>query len=278
MKKKESLLQKITEQLNQHEYTDLTKFLGQIDWFSIPEEDIVPREKVRAFIKNIENEETRLNVARFLQKYEEYYFKEPDSGFSANIGPDPIAEFHRELDFLIQQIISNGEFTDDKFSKQVKRITELEKQVNELKKENENLSAQLEKYKHPSRNGKHIPDELNKQEFYNIMNHLADKKIVRVVSEPDETGVRRIICYQWDASKALFGYFVEKMNETMNIRGARVPLNWKVFRPAINNYDEIVEEARKALSTYNNSSNLQKNRIEKAEMVDEAIEYKELPF
>ncbi len=55
MKKGESLLRNVTEQLNRHEYTDLTKFLDGIDWFSIPHEQIVPREKVRAFVKSIEN-------------------------------------------------------------------------------------------------------------------------------------------------------------------------------------------------------------------------------
>ena len=54
MKNGESLLRNVTEQLNRHEYTDLTKFLDGIDWFSIPHEQIVPREKVRAFVKSIE--------------------------------------------------------------------------------------------------------------------------------------------------------------------------------------------------------------------------------
>lgn len=283
----------IAEQLNQHKYEELKVFLRKsVDWYSLAPSSILPREQVRAFVTSIEDEEVRLAVMRFLIKYAYDYFYEvakADTPIDFRVGISSIEDqeeearkkvdaFQKELNFQMDLIISSGEFSGDKFHKQEEKIKELEKKVKELETENTELSAQLEKYKYPSRNGKYIPEELNKTEFYNIMNHLADKKIVRVVSEPDETGVRRIICYQWDASKALFGYFVEKMNETMNIRGARVPLNWKVFRPAINNYDEIVEEARKALSTYNNSSNLQKKRIEKAEMVEEAIEYKELPF
>ncbi len=278
MKKGESLLRNVTEQLNRHEYTDLTKFLDGIDWFSIPHEQIVPREKVRAFIKGIENEETRLSVARFLQKYEDYYFKEADNGFTANIGPDPIAEFHRELEFLIKQLTANGEFSDEKFSKLSKRIAELEKQERELTAKVADLETQLDKYKHPSDYGKHIPDELNNNGFWNIMNHLVRLKLVRQVTEPDSMGVRRVTCFQWDASKALFGYFIGKMNDVLDIRGARVPYNWKIFEPVISNYDELVKEARKSLSAINNSTSNQAIRIEGVEKIDEALKYKDVPF
>lgn len=278
MENKASFLKKITEQLNQHEYSDLTKFLEQIDWFSVPREQIVPREKVRTFIKSIENEETRLNVARFLQKYEDYYFKVADTGFVADIGPDPIAEFHRELEFLIKQLTSNGEFSDDKFSKLQKRNEQLEKQVQELQNKVSDLETQLDKYKHPSDYGKHIPQELQREDFYKIMKHLADAEIVRVVSEPDAMGIRRITCYQWDASKALFGYFVGKMNDALDLRGARVPYNWKIFKPVINNYDELIKEARKSLSAINSNTSKQAIRIAGVEKIDEAIEYKDIPF
>lgn len=277
MKSKESFLKKITEQLNQHEYSNLTKFLEQIDWFSIPHEQIVPREKVRAFIKSIENEETRLNVARFLQKYEDYYFKEPDNGFTTDFGTDPIAEFHRELEFLIKQLTSNGEFSDDKFSKLQKRIADLEKQVSELQILNANMDEQLDRYKHPRNYGKHIPEKLYKLGFLSIMYYLESEKIVRSVSTPDSMGFHRITCFQWDGSKALFGYFVGKMNDALGLRGARVPYNWKIFEPAINNYSELIKEARKSLSAINNSLSKQAIRIEGAEKIDEALNHRELP-
>lgn len=272
MKSKESFLKKITEQLNQHEYSNLTKFLEQIDWFSIPHEQIVPREKVRAFIKSIENEETRLNVARFLQKYEDYYFKEPDNGFTTDFGTDPIAEFHRELEFLIKQLTSNGEFSDDKFRKLKKSNEELKKINAEQERKIKELSEIIDKYKHPSRHGKYIPKRLQNAKFDAIIKHLQSEEVLRVVTEPNEYGFRVVTCIHWDASKALFGYFVEKVNDALKLRGARVPLNWKIFEPAVFNYKDLVGEARKALSTYKNSSSLQPERINDVEKVDKAIE------
>jgi hypothetical protein len=282
------------DHLDNGKWPNLESMLNDIEWDEVASDLIEPK-NVRNFAKKIEKEEVRLDVLKYLSRYAKQYFldaaeqKEYNEKLDASVGiqlvipniksaSENLQVFQQELLFLIDQIEKKGEFTGDKFAKQAKRITELEKQVNELKKENENLSVQLYKYKHPHANGKYIPEKLDRTEFYNIMNHLANHKIVRVVTEPDEMGIRKIICYQWDASKILFGYFVTKVNDALELRGARVPYDWKVFEPAINNYSELIKEARKAFSTYNNSSSLQQNRIKNAEFVDEAIKYKVLPF
>ena len=249
MKSKESFLKKITEQLNQHEYSNLTKFLEQIDWFSIPHEQIVPREKVRAFIKSIENEETRLNVARFLQKYEDYYFKEPDNGFTTDFGADPIAEFHRELEFLIKQLTSNGEFSDDKFSKLQKRITDLEKQVNELKVKNAKLEAQMDIYENPQDYGFGITGQLERQEFYWIMKYLVGQRVARVKYVQTEWG-QVPGAYHWDKEMGLFGYFVDQVSDFLDLRDSADRIKWEPFKKAFLNFDKLEKEARNAISRY----------------------------
>lgn len=249
MKSKESFLKKITEQLNQHEYSNLTKFLEQIDWFSIPHEQIVPREKVRAFIKSIENEETRLNVARFLQKYEDYYFKEPDNGFTVDFGTDPIAEFHRELEFLIKQLTSNGEFSDDKFSKLQKRITDLEKQVNELKVKNAKLEAQMDIYENPQDYGFGITGQLERQEFYWIMKYLVGQRVARVKYVQTEWG-QVPGAYHWDKEMGLFGYFVDQVSDFLDLRDSADRIKWEPFKKAFLNFDKLEKEARNAISRY----------------------------
>ena len=289
--------------LNQKWYSNLDNFLKEeVNWYAIDTTSILPRAKARAFVRSIRDREVRLAVMAFLDKYATDLFGEVEEHrlFMDTFGTDTpqnpneftikelydtldnnLTMFRKELQFQSEMITSAGEFTGDKFKKQEEKIAELEKQVEELKAENEELFTQLEKYKHPSQNGKHIPEELNKEEFYNIMNYLVDHKIVRRVTERNEIGIPVLTCYQWDASKALFGYFVSRMNDVLNLRGARVQLNWKVFEPAINNYLEIVNEARKAFSTYNNSSVLQINRIEKVDIIDEAIKNRNgvvLPF
>ena len=249
MKSKESFLKKITEQLNQHEYSNLTKFLEHIDWFSIPHEQIVPREKVRAFIKSIENEETRLNVARFLQKYEDYYFKEPDNGFTADFGTDPIAEFHRELEFLIKQLTSNGEFSDDKFSKLQKRITDLEKQVNELKVKNAKLEAQMDIYENPQDYGFGITGQLERQEFYWIMKYLVGQRVARVKYVQTDWG-QVPGAYHWDKEMGLFGYFVDQVSDFLDLRDSADRIKWEPFKKAFLNFDKLEKEARNAISRY----------------------------
>ena len=249
MKSKESFLKKITEQLNQHEYSNLTKFLEQIDWFSIPHEQIVPREKVRAFIKSIENEETRLNVVRFLQKYEDYYFKEQDNGFTADFGADPIAEFHRELEFLIKQLTSNGEFSDDKFSKLQKRITDLEKQVNELKVKNAKLEAQMDIYENPQDYGFGITGQLERQEFYWIMKYLVGQRVARVKYVQTDWG-QVPGAYHWDKEMGLFGYFVDQVSDFLDLRDSADRIKWEPFKKAFLNFDKLEKEARNAISRY----------------------------
>ena len=278
---------------NGTQYPSLQELLEETDWSIMDFNSIIPKQKLRAFCKGITNKEVRLDVMRFLHDYANYYFydgavemgRSEWQGGTAymekgarDIAEEYIRQFQSELATQINQIEKTGLYSGNKIGKLEKRIKELEKQVEELKKENENFSAQLYKYQHPHANGKYIPEKLDRAEFYNIMSHLADHNIVRVVTEPDEMGIRKIICYQWDASKVLFGYFVTKVNDALELRGARVPYDWKVFEPAINNYGELIKEARKAFSTYNNSSSLQQNRIKNAEFVDEAIIYKELPF
>lgn len=249
MKKEASFLKKITEQLNRHEYTDLTKFLEQIDWFAVPHEQIVPREKVRAFIKSIENEETRLNVARFLQKYEDYYFKETDNGFTANIGPDPIAEFHRELEYLIKQLTSNGEFSDLVFSDIRRRKEQLEKEVETLKNKVAELEAKVNLYENPQAYGFGITGELECEEFYWIMEYLTKQHVVRVKFR--EGTWRDLPCaYYWDKEMGLFGYFVDQVSEFLDLRDSADRIKWEPFKKAFLNFDKLEKEARNAISRY----------------------------
>lgn len=270
MKKEESILRKVIEQLNQHKYTDLTKFLEQIDWFSVPREQIVPREKVRAFIKSIENEETRLNVARFLQKYEDYYFKETDNGFVADFGADPIAEFHRELEFLIKQLTSNGEFSDDKFSKLQQQVQQLKEENEQYKKANKFLQDKIDRFENPQKYGKFVPAELQNLIFVDIMKYLQAKQLVMpIYLEKDYT--KGISCYQWYGSCALFGYFVWKMNQEFDLNEARDQLNWQIFETAIYNYDKLINEARKAVSKFRKDDKILLPA--KADIIEDAIRY-----
>ena len=72
----QKLIQKILYDLNMYNYDDLDSYLMNVDWFSISPKDIVPRPKVRAFIKAIDDNQTRLAVMKFFLKYGDYYFQD----------------------------------------------------------------------------------------------------------------------------------------------------------------------------------------------------------
>ena len=277
----------ILDAINSHQYEQLDEYLSDVDWMAIEPATIIPQPAIRSFAKAIDDKEVRLDVMQFLVAYAENYFMagaerlvreefaKKREGVSSTIvrmdAEQRIKTFKNELSTQIKQIQSSGEFSGDKFSKQKKRIEQLEKQVEELVEKNANLETKLDKWEHPYDYGKYIPEPLRNDTFGYIMNFLKVKRIVREMYSTNEMGYRQICCYHWDGSKALFGYFVDRVTNALNLRGARVPMDWQVFKPAIHNFEDILEEARKALSTYNNSSSLQKNRIKDSEKIDDAI-------
>ena len=283
------LIESIIATLNTHSYENLDSYLKDLEW-EVVAPLLIEHKEIRKFSKRISDDEVRVDVMQFLEKYAQQYFREAaeDKEYreKLKIMQDPfhnhnktakeyIKFFKDELVFLIDQSKDAGQFTGEKFSKLKREKKQLERKIEELANEVSILKAKIDKYEHPHAYGKHIPDGLDTDAFFNIMDHLAEKKIVRKVSDI-QSGVRTLTCYQWDASKALFGYFVYRMNKVLNLNGARVPLNWKIFEPAINNYSDLIDEARKAHSTYISKSHLQTNRIKDVEKVEYAIENKDI--
>ena len=153
-------LNKILQDINNHEYEDLEKFLKKTDWFSVPKGSILPRAKVRAFVTSIADDEVRLAVMRFLQKYEDHYFKEEDNVFEPVLGTDPIAAFHRELSVQIEQLTSTGEFSGNRFSKLEKQVAKLKEENEQYKKANQFLQEKIDRFEHPEKYNKYFPSEL----------------------------------------------------------------------------------------------------------------------
>lgn len=287
-------LQPILDALNNHTYTDLDEYLKEeVDWFAIKPEDIVPREKVRAFTKAITNKETRLEVIRFLRKYEDHYFSDiviPGVGYDEYERPiddwehvtilHSIADFHKELSVLIDQLTSH-EFSDEKFANQAQRIIELEQKVKCLEEDKADLGkvieqqkAKIEELEHPE-SKQFIPDALDEPEFLFIMEYLAAKKIVTTITYQTGYGPRPL-CYVWanTAPKTLFGYLVDRVSHELDIR-KNSRLDWKLFKPAFRNYDEIIKQAKDAVSKYKFWSDPQDELPKNHHLVEEAIDYAE---
>jgi len=113
---------------------NLDQYLKSIDWFSVNPEDIIPRPKLRNFAKQIYKLEQRLQVLKFLRKYKDYYFgKFWGMPFW---GGYPSVDFEEELNILIEQIESDGEFSTGK-------IDSLNAQVISLQNKNKELENKI---------------------------------------------------------------------------------------------------------------------------------------
>ena len=102
------------------------------------------------------------------------------------------------------------------------------------------------------------------------MRYLQAKQLVLPLY-PEKDYTRGISCYQWYGSCALFGYFVWKLNQEFDLNEARDLLNWQVFETAINNYNKLINEARKAVSKFRKDDKALLPA--KADIIEEAIRY-----
>lgn len=279
-------IEDIIDRINTKKYDNLDDLLKSIEW-ELVGDDLIEPINIRHFTKCIVDNEVRLDLMRFLNKYAKQYFRQAAETFEYNenvrvaASTSPVQEyvksadeylelFQDELGFLIDQLENSNEFSGDKFAKQTKRITELEKQVKELQTVNNKLQEKVNRFENPAKYGHYIPSELNNRIFREVMNFLQHKQIVLPLYDDSDYG-RRVYCYRWYGKKALFGYYVERMNHELELNEARDLLNWQIFEAAIDNYSDIVDEARKAVSKYRKDP---KTLLPaKADIIEDAIRY-----
>ena len=156
-----------------------------------------------------------------------------------------------------------------------KRIKELEAENKSLKKEKEAVERNVERLQEQLNkinnrlSQKHIPVSLKGEEAQLIINELIKNDIISPMGRHNVAGEFQTHFYRWDSSKALFGYFVDKMSFQLELYDSGGRINWKEFMPAFSNYEEIVKRARDTVSNYKQHPSAK--MPEKAEIIDEAI-------
>ncbi len=281
-----STIETISSLLNAPEEWDcgLTEMLQEkIEWSEVNPETIIPKLELRKFTKSIKDKEVRLDVMKFLFDYAEYYFIDGAEKLShARLGnvfqeseakeitTEYIREFRTELSTQISQIEKTGMYSGNRFSKLEKQVAQLTEENEQYKKANKFLQDKIDRFENPHKYGKFIPAELNNRIFAEIMRYLQSKQLVLPLY-PEKDYTRGISCYQWYGSCALFGYFVWKLNQEFDLNEARDLLNWQVFETAINNYDKLINEARKAVSRFRKDDTTLLPA--KADIIEEAIRY-----
>lgn len=123
----------------------------------------------------------------------------------------------------------------------VKLVTEYEKWISKIKKETgfESNEVLLKLEKHY--NKVQIPQDLNTQEAQEIF-----KKAIGVGLMEYENGV-----YKWCKSKRLYGYFVERVTEKLEIRHNNNRIPWQKFS-FVANHKEMLRAAKEAINDYKN--------------------------
>ncbi len=286
-------LEDINQLLDKDKYDNLDSFLRDFEWDLVGETILIPK-NVRIFAKGIHDVEVRVDLLKFLHKYARQYFYDAAEHLSyrdkVNSISDPYIEkvktpdeyiqrFQQEVAFLLDQIETAGEFSGDKFKKLQKRIEELEKKNEKLEEirqtlinEVEILKAKIEELEHPER--KHqIPNELQCEEFYHIITYLENMRIV--THRKGDAYYRSSICYHWNSTKALFGYFVCKICYLLELRTREDHLIWKPFKQAFENFGELEKQARDHASKNRNWENPSSAKPEDAYIVDDALKYSE---
>lgn len=265
------------------EWNNLYELLQDgILWSAIDPERIIPKNSLRCFTKSIIDKEVRLAVMKFLFDYAEYYFADGAREL-AWLGVNTIekrdleerirnyiTEFRTELSTQISQIEKTGMYSGDRFSKLEKQVAQLTEDNEQYKKANKFLQDKIDLFENPHKYGKFIPAELNNRIFVEIMRYLQAKQLVLPLY-PEKDYTRGISCYQWYGSCALFGYFVWKLNQEFDLNEARDLLNWQVFETAINNYNKLINEARKAVSKFRKDDKALLPA--KADIIEDAIRY-----
>ena len=161
------------------------------------------------------------------------------------------------------------------------RVTELEAQVKDLKKERDNAisekkEAERERDKYRKRleelnsrlNRKYIPASLKSEEAQLILNELMRKDIISPLGHNTYEEFK-VQFYRWDETGALFGYFVDKMNFQLELYDSGGHINWREFKPAFSNYEDKIKRARDTVSYY--TQHPEARKPEKAEIIDNAI-------
>lgn len=273
------------------EWNNLDELLQDgILWSAIDPERIIPKNSLRCFTKSIIDKEVRLNVMKFLFDYVEYYFSDGAREL-AWVGVNTIekrdleerirnyiTEFRTELSTQISQIEKTGAYSGDKFHKQENKIKNLEKEVEELKdqkqklhKEIATLRSRIDELEHPERRHQ-IPNELQCEEFYYIIIYLQKSGVVTPKQAPNAYYSNQL-CYRWNKSKALFGYFVCKICYLLELRTKNDHLIWKVFKQAFENFDALEKQARDIASKNKNWEDTSSTKPDEAYIVDEALQY-----
>lgn len=58
--------------------------------------------------------------------------------------------------------------------------------------------------------------------------------------------------YKWIATNSLYGYFVDKLSDKIELKTSNNRIQWNIFKGIVTNHGNIVDTARQAVNDYKN--------------------------
>ena len=88
----------------------------------------------------------------------------------------------------------------------------------------------------------YIQQEFDTEQARSLFSRAIDKGLVEVDGKK----------FKWIGTKSLYGYFVDKTSDFLNIRHSNNRIPWRKYEAIISNHSELLATARQAVNDYTN--------------------------
>lgn len=250
--------------------------------------DDFDREVVRHIVRRFYDVGDRANVVEIIRNALNESNKNPKSHPKASM----VTHRKKADDAFLDTLLKESEEEEAQRVEEVKvieqskdaRIAELEEKVKSLEKEKRVLAQDRDHWKNECEHLVRFIDSRNRKnrekQVPSVFRTLPGKEIINqlVVNEVIKINYRQIASdaydelYEWNGSKKLFGYFVEKVSFELDLRksGKSGNIIWEPFMQAFKDAEDLRHEAASAISAMKKKGALMP---EGAEKIDEAIKY-----
>ena len=155
------------------------------------------------------------------------------------------------------EVVGSGDFTNIDIRNYFASLKDIDKKdlLSELQ-----ISAMAEDIcGHPEKAGRLYEAQEMLCSIYNIEAHefsgeLYTEKAKKAFAKAIEKGLMEHDGngYKWIATNSLYGYFVDKLSDKIELKTSNNRIQWNIFKGIVTNHGSIVDTARQAVNDYKN--------------------------
>ena len=224
--------------------SDFERDLGV--WEKSPDDEF-KAQQIKACQKSIEEYNNRINRVKFISNRFRAILNDADC--KHDTVESCLMYFHRlackfadRLDaLLLEQGINLLWYQQECgiYLKSRRNIIDVSHYIGSYELTNKYIDEALPKLGNPQSECITLPKELNTDEAKSLL-----QKIKYCVPEGD--------LYRWTGTASLFGYFVDIVSDTLNVRPSNGHIPWKIFKIAFQRSDSDIATAKQAINDYRN--------------------------